>query len=519
MFHTRDIFTRVLNRLNHESKEAMKKIFRTLLTGIALVSLLSAQNAAVYKLELPNMTLPRMNGQVVKGYNSNIIAIGGHTYNFVLTKTAAVIQEGVPVWSSMALVDNRDATGIVHLKDSTCLLVGGMSNDLGVGQLATTEKVNPYLVTTTAGPNMINPRTMANGIQLLDGRVLVAGSWYSDAAALQAELINLSTNQVTAAGNLNQPRAYPTLVATNDGNALLFGGWGVYGGEFSGKVEEFNAGTNMFTVVRDQLFTDDPDYRVVSDFGEDMQHRTLPNGKQIFLARKFQNGTGWRLFTVDPATKQFEVWPVILPISDQTSGAVYTYLTPVIDEQRNNLLLVPQLWTDNQGTHHLNFLYNYAPLYSTELKAATSTINLNHWPYYAARTIYHSSQGSSGMIFMGGNISDNFTAVADAFVAVFDDMVGVNDPSGSPASFTLEQNHPNPFNPSTVIRYALPTTGFARISVYNAVGELVKVLVSGEMPAGEHTESFDAGGLPSGLYLYRLETEGSALTRKMLLVK
>lgn len=487
-----------------------------LIALVTLSTVLNAQWGVAYKKELPVMLTPRMTSQIVTGYNKKIMALGGHTTGFALLNNAVAIDDTGSVWSYFNLADNRDNAGIVYLKDSTALLVGGMSSPLGVGQLATTERVYPHLLTSVAGPNMIHARTMANGIQLNDGRVLVAGCWYSDAAATQAELINLATNQSVATGNLNQPRAYPTMVATSDGNALLFGGWGTYGGEFSGKVEEYSFTTGQFTVLRDQLFADDPDFRVVTDFGDDMQHKTWLQGKKIFLARKFQNGTGWRLFTVDPVTKAFEVLPVYLPAADTVTGKVFTYLPPIVYEGWQ--VLLPRLWTDDQGLNHVDLMYGDPGSTSTFYKAASSA-TVTYWPYFSARAPYKNSNHESAIIFIGGNQTSNFDPVADAFVLVLNDFADVNDPSGSPASFTLEQNYPNPFNPSTVIRYALPTTGFARISVYNAVGELVKVLVSGEMPAGEHTVSFDAGGLPSGLYLYRLETEGSAHTRKMLLVK
>jgi len=96
--------------------------------------------------------------------------------------------------------------------------------------------------------------------------------------------------------------------------------------------------------------------------------------------------------------------------------------------------------------------------------------------------------------------------------------------TGVPVELALGQNYPNPFNPVTVIRYALPArgsaiTGFVELKVYSTAGELVKVLVNGEMPAGEHTVEFNATDLPSGIYFYRLESGGMRITRKMLLLK
>lgn len=503
----------------------MKRISSFLIAGFLLAVTISAQNAIIYKIDLPDMSSARMVSQVVKGYNGNILALGGHTSGFLLLNTGTAIKDTGVVWTDFNLSDNRDFTGIIHLRDSTALLVGGTSSALGVGHLPTTERIYPHSLTSLAGPNMIHPRAMANGAQLLDGRVLVAGCWYSDAAALQGELINLSNNQVVATGNLTQPRAYPTVVATNDGNALLFGGMGVYGGEFSGTVEEYSSTTNQFTVVRDQLFADDPDFKVVTDFGEDTQHRTLPNGKKIFLARKFQNGTGWRLFTVDPVTKQFEVYPGYLPVADTITGGIFTYLSPMVDNKSGCLLMIPRLLTDDLGVHHLNILFGY-PSFGTFLRKGNTDITLTHEPYYAARTIYNPSHIESGIIFMGGNISSNFDAVPNAFVAVLNDMVAINETHEVPAAFSLTQNYPNPFsagsltgNSETVIRFVLPVAGYAKGMVYDVLGREVANLINGEIEAGDHELKFNANGLPSGIYIFRLEAGKYSSAIKMVVNK
>jgi hypothetical protein len=88
-----------------------------------------------------------------------------------------------------------------------------------------------------------------------------------------------------------------------------------------------------------------------------------------------------------------------------------------------------------------------------------------------------------------------------------------------PKLYDLSQNYPNPFNPSTKINYSLPVTGLAKVSVYNSLGQLVKVLVNEIQTAGSYTVTFDGGSLSSGIYYYRLETNGYVDTKKMILVK
>ena len=88
-----------------------------------------------------------------------------------------------------------------------------------------------------------------------------------------------------------------------------------------------------------------------------------------------------------------------------------------------------------------------------------------------------------------------------------------------PLTFNLEQNYPNPFNPTTNINYSVPTAGNVTLSVYNTVGEEIAVLVNGYSEAGRFNVSFDATNLPSGVYLYKLQSANTIQTKKMMLLK
>jgi hypothetical protein len=88
-----------------------------------------------------------------------------------------------------------------------------------------------------------------------------------------------------------------------------------------------------------------------------------------------------------------------------------------------------------------------------------------------------------------------------------------------PSQFDLHQNFPNPFNPSTVISYSLPVASQAVLKVFDQLGKEVTTLVDEVIPAGEHTVHFDATGLPSGVYYYRLKSGGFSQTKKMILTK
>jgi len=92
-------------------------------------------------------------------------------------------------------------------------------------------------------------------------------------------------------------------------------------------------------------------------------------------------------------------------------------------------------------------------------------------------------------------------------------------PGQRPTSYALLQNFPNPFNPTTSIRFSLPQAGTVTLEVYNVLGERVAELVNQNMPAGSFDVQFNASALPSGMYLYRLQANGFSSVNKMMLLK
>ena len=88
-----------------------------------------------------------------------------------------------------------------------------------------------------------------------------------------------------------------------------------------------------------------------------------------------------------------------------------------------------------------------------------------------------------------------------------------------PEETSLLQNYPNPFNAQTVFTYLLAEPGYIEISVYNILGQKVATIADGEKPAGQHSLTWNADLLPSGIYFARLKTEQDSRTIKLLLLK
>jgi hypothetical protein len=97
----------------------------------------------------------------------------------------------------------------------------------------------------------------------------------------------------------------------------------------------------------------------------------------------------------------------------------------------------------------------------------------------------------------------------------------VNNPAykNLPAQPELMNNYPNPFNPKTMINFALPEKMKVRLNIYNILGQHIKEIINKELPAGFHQVNFEAGNLPSGIYICRLKTNNKTVSKRMLYLK
>ena len=98
-------------------------------------------------------------------------------------------------------------------------------------------------------------------------------------------------------------------------------------------------------------------------------------------------------------------------------------------------------------------------------------------------------------------------------------VVGVGDDGERPALCALSQNFPNPFNPATVISYQLPATSDVKLVVFDVLGREVATLVNGVEEPGYKSVQWDASGVASGVYFYRLQAGGFVSAKKLVLLK
>ncbi|MEZ4765498.1 MAG: T9SS type A sorting domain-containing protein [Calditrichia bacterium] len=102
--------------------------------------------------------------------------------------------------------------------------------------------------------------------------------------------------------------------------------------------------------------------------------------------------------------------------------------------------------------------------------------------------------------------------------------VGIEDDDNLPTAFELEQNFPNPFNPTTSIRYTVNSAGTYKLSVYNVLGQQIRTLVNGFQTPNRYELTWDGRNdkgvaVGSGIYFYKLTGENQNITKKMVLLK
>lgn len=192
-------------------------------------------------------------------------------------------------------------------------------------------------------------------------------------------------------------------------------------------------------------------------------------------------------------------------IDNSLQGCVFRYLPPFED---------PSGFTDSEGI--LATLFFTVPSISLTGSQVIDSVNLDSTVVIGGIE-FHLDLRIDFADPQGVNLLPDYEP-GQVYVKTATD-VGDDNSDILPDQFALAQNFPNPFNPTTTIEFSVPRTSPVKLEVFNVLGQLVAMPANGRYSAGVHSVQFDASGLPSGIYFYRLTHAEGSETKKMALVK
>jgi hypothetical protein len=156
---------------------------------------------------------------------------------------------------------------------------------------------------------------------------------------------------------------------------------------------------------------------------------------------------------------------------------------------------------------------------SALVKAGVTSNTSGRWGDYSGISNDPSSSGTLWMYCGWANTSNRWaTWNASASFGGAAGPLAVNQPNQD-NSFALKGNYPNPFNPTTTVYFTIPKASYVKLTIYNALGQVVGTILNDYLSAGEHYAQVDGSQMPSGAYFYRLEAGENTAVGKMLLVK
>jgi hypothetical protein len=230
-------------------------------------------------------------------------------------------------------------------------------------------------------------------------------------------------------------------------------------------------------------------------------------------------GKQWSVFKITAHTDL----PYWYKVSAPDSGVSIDNLAPVTPANvavKENAGIVTVLWDKTMDTDVKQYTVYRSSTPGIDPKTAQPLATVSENKFVDAnvtigKTYYYSISATD----FAGNESSASREATLMITSVADGSL-----SGVPTQFTLAQNYPNPFNPSTSIVFGLPNTGQVTIDIYNLQGAHVRSLATGTFAAGYQTVTWDGRdnsgqSVSAGTYLYRLQAEGLALTKKMIYLK
>jgi hypothetical protein len=426
---------------------------------------------------------------------------GGVSANYV-----ARFNTQTNTWSSLGTGSSNGVSGGVNalaVVDSE-VVVGGSFNEAGgvsanyVARFNT--QTNTWSTLGTGSSNGVSGGGV-NALAVVDSEVVVGGS-FNEAGGVSANYVarfNTQTNTWSTLGTGSSNGVSGGVFALAVvGNEVVVGGFFTSaGGVSANRVARFNTQTNTWSTLGTGS----------SNGVSGGVFALAVVGSEVVVGGSFNEAGGVSANRVARFNTQTNTWSTLGTGSSNGVGGIVRALAVV-----GNEVFVGGSFNEAGGVSANNVarFNTQTNTWSTLGTGSSNGVNGE----VRALAVVGNEVFVGGSFTEAGGVSANYVARWNSGTSRVEQL----SPT-APKTFLLEQNYPNPFNPSTTIRYQLPVASEVKLEVYDVLGKKIATLVNERQSAGSYQVVWNASGLSSGTYFYRLQAGTFVETKKMIMVK
>lgn len=386
--------------------------------------------------------------------NNTMVSFGGRENGFISSVYADVYSASENVFEETTMEIPRDAHCVVAMSDESYMIIGG-GYDLGVPAYANVEIYTPSNGVFTAIESMNYARMQCGAAELTSGDVLVAGGWYQTSPATYAEVFQYSLGTFMLTEAMYYQRAQPTVIPTTDGGAVVACGWGTYGSPSYTSYEYYDATTNEFTLVSEELIAGETGWKLSTPWTRPITDCKLGNGHFIFLGyRQGLETLEYGLIDFDPDSHTFSLVELNQPLAGETVDGGFADI--VIDDQNNMVYAIGfDAGVDPQAvaivTIDLETGDVFVPSNSFQLPAAEYFYASYTWLPAQGKIMVQGINESNSSYFTGSNKTYLITPTTDVSVPEFYnqnqiEMVAYPNPAADMMTIEIKSDKPAKLN-------------------------------------------------------------------------
>jgi hypothetical protein len=457
------------------------------------------------------LALAVVGNEVVVG--GSFTSAGGVSANYV-----ARFNTQTNTWSTLG-------TGSSNGVSNTVLALAVVGNEVVVGGYFTSAggvsannvarfntQTNTWSSLGTGSSNGVNE--LVNALAVVGNEVVVGGI-FTSAGGVSANYVarfNTQTNTWSSLGTGSQNGVsggdfpYVNALAVSGNEVYVGGRFTSAGGVSANNVARFNTQTNTWSTLGTGSSNG------VSGGSEFPAVNVLAVvGNEVYVGGEFTSAGGVSANRVARFNTQTNTWSSLgTGSSNGVSGGDFPYVYALAVS--GNEVVVGGNFTSAGGVS-ANRVARFNTQTNTWSSLGTGSSNgVNN--YVRALAVVGNEVFVGGVFTEAGGVSANYVARWNSGTSRVEQLS-----STAPKTFLLEQNYPNPFNPSTTIRYQLPVASEVKLEVYDVLGKKIATVVNERQSAGSYQVVWNASGLSSGTYFYRLQAGTFVETKKMIMVK